>query len=59
MGWGGLYWRLGLRLMQEYESKRNKGSESDVILCLKKNGIRGINQENLEIWLNWRAIQID
>lgn len=52
MGLGGLYWRLGLRLMQEYESKRNKGSESDVILCLKKNGIRGINQENLEIWLN-------
>lgn len=36
VGWGGLYWKLGLRLMQEYESKRNKGSESDVILCLKK-----------------------
>ena len=36
-----------------------KGSESHVILCLEKNGIRGISQEGLEIWLKWRAIQID
>lgn len=41
MGWGGLYWRLGLRLMQEYESKRDKGSESDVILYLKKKESEG------------------
>ena len=52
VGWGGLYWRSGLRLMQEYESKRDQGEREPYDTMPEKHGIRGINLEGSGVWLS-------